>query len=213
MPRAMELTILLSVVTAVFYWAGYRGPHHSFQYKSKVGFFFALALTILAAYFTWREARTLSELSELVDPLPSITDVITYVPTSTEVSALSQLLSKVPGEGSLGSDREAHRNLTEQTQNRRTEYWIVSTRLRADSVVAFYRKTAPLRGWRIATDSPPWLTLKRDSERLILFVSDDFPRPGSSVLYGFSASSPHKAHAHGTVAYTIGHDTHIASVR
>jgi len=182
------LAILLLALTAVFFWSGYRAPPHAFQSRSRAGFFICLALTGFAAYFAWRETRTIGELAELIDPVPSITDV-TYVPTSAEVETIAQFLAGVPGRGTLGTTQEERRDLAERVSERRTEYWIIKTGLGSDSVFEFYRDAAPRRGWTIETDKPPWLLLARGSETLVLFVTDDFPRPETKILYGFSIGS------------------------
>ena len=181
----MVVAILLLVLTAVFFWAGYRAPPHALQFRSRAGFFICMTLAGFAVYFAWREVRTIGELTEIIDPVPSMTDV-TYVPTSAEVAAVAQFLAAVPGRGALGTTQEERRDLAEQVSERRIEYWIIKTDLESDSVFAFYKDTAPRRGWTIETNDPPWLFFARGSETLVLFVTDDFPRPGTRILYGFS---------------------------
>jgi len=182
----LSVAILLLVLAAIFFSAGYLAPSHPLQYRSRAGFFVCLALAGFVAYFAWREVRTLGELTELIDPVPGITDV-TYIPTSTEAEAVSQFMAAVPGRGRLGTTREERRSLAEQVSERRTEYWLVNTTLRSDAVFTFYRDAASRKGWRVETDNPPWLYLIRGSGTLVLFVADDVPRPGSRILYGFSA--------------------------
>ena len=144
-----------------------------------------LGLASFAGYFAWREFRTIADLAELIDPVPEITDV-RYVPSTAEVAALSQMLATVPGSGHLGTTQDEREQLAERAGERRTDYWLMLTTLSSDSVLAFYRELAPRRGWTVETDTPPWLTLLQDRGRLVLFVSDEFPRPGSKVLYAFS---------------------------
>ncbi len=182
----MSVTIILLVIAAAFFWAGFRAPRHALQYQSRAGFFMSLALAGFGGYFAWRESRTVAELAELIDPVPEITGV-RYVPTTTDVGAVSEFLAAVPGRGRLGTTQEDRRNLAERVTERRSEYWIMKTALQPDSVFAFYREAAPRRGWTIETDRPPWLLLARGTETLFLFVTDDFPRPGIRILYGFSA--------------------------
>ena len=127
----------------------------------------------------------IGELAELIDPIPDITDV-TYVPTSAEVAAVSQFLAVVPGRGHAGTTQEERRNLAERVSERHTEYWLINTTLRSDSVFSFYRDAAARRGWEIKSENPPWLYLARGSETLSLFVSDDAQRSGTRILYGLS---------------------------
>jgi hypothetical protein len=181
----MFLTAFILVLCAAFYWAGFRAAPHPLQYQSQAGFVVTLALSGIAGFFAWREFRTIADLAELIDPVPEITDV-TYVPTATEVAAVSQALAAVPGKGRLGTTQEERRQLAERAGERRTDYWLIVTALSSDSVLAFYRERAPRRGWTVESDTPPWLTFSRDSGRLVLFVSDEYPGPGSKVLYAFS---------------------------
>ena len=182
----MSLTAFILLLSAAFFWAGFRAAPHPLQYQSRAGFVVTLGLAGFAGYFAWREFRTIADLTELIDPVPEITDV-RYVPSSAEVAAVSQALAAVPGTGRLGTTQQERQELAERTEERRTDYWLVVTALSTDSVLAFYRELAPRRGWTVDTDTPPWLILSQDSVRLTLFVSDEFPRPGSKVLY---ASSP-----------------------
>ena len=179
------LLLILLVLASVFFWAGYRAPPHPFQFRSRGGFFVCLALAGLVAYFAWREAHTISELAELIDPVPGITDV-TYVPNTAEVTALSQFAAAVPGEGRTGITREERRDLAERASEQRTEHWLVTTTLGSDSVFAYYRGAAARKGWTIERDNPPWLYLARGAETLVLFISADSLSPGSRVLYGYS---------------------------
>ncbi len=184
----MTLALLLFVLAAAFFWAGFRAPPHPIRYLSRAGLFVAVGLAALLGYFAWREARTISDLAKLIDPVPEIIDV-TYVPTTAEVTTLSEFLAAVPGKGRFGTTQEERRDLAKEMRERRTEYWLLKTALPSDSVFAFYRHAAPRRGWNIEADSPPWLSLSRDAETLVLFVTDDFPRPGIRILYGLSVES------------------------
>ncbi len=182
----MSLTAFILLLSAAFFWAGFRAAPHPLQYQSRAGFVVTLGLAGFAGYFAWREFRTIADLTELIDPVPEIIDV-SYLPTSAEVAAVSQALAAVPGTGRLGTTQAERQQLAERAGERQTDYWLVVTALSSDSVLAFYRELAPRRGWTVDTDTPPWLTLSQNTGRLVLFVSDEFPRPGSKVLY---ASSP-----------------------
>jgi hypothetical protein len=196
----MTLTLFLLALAAVFFWAGFMRPPDSWQHRSQAAFVVLLALAGLAGYFAWREARTVGELAELVDPVPEITDV-TYVPSAAEVAAISQFLASVPGERRLGTTQGQRRDLAQRTEaaageaeRRGARQWLLKTALSPDSVAAFYRHAAPRRGWTVETDDAPWLLLARGDERLVLFVTDDFPRPGTKVLYGYAISRSRKPH-------------------
>ena len=183
----LSVVILLLVLAAIFFWAGYRASRHPLQYRSRAGFFICLVLAGFAGYFAWQEARTIDELAELIDPVPSITDV-TYIPTTAEVAAVSQFIAAVPGRGRAGTTQEERRNLAERVSERGTEYWLINTTLQPDSVFSFYRDTAARRGWTIKSDNPPWLYLARGSETLSLYVTDDSPQSGTRILYRFSTN-------------------------
>ena len=181
----MALTAFMLVLSAASYWAGFRAAPHPLQHQSRAGFIITLGLAGFAGYFAWREFRTIADLAELIDPVPEITNV-SYVPSTAEVAAVSQVLATVPRAGRLGTTQEGRQRLAERAGERRTDYWLIVSALSSDSVLAFYRELAPRRGWTVETDTPPWLTLSQDTGRLVLFVSDEFPRPGSRVLYAFS---------------------------
>ena len=177
--------LLLLVLAALFFWSGYRAPHHPVQYRSRAGLFVCLALAGFVGYFAWQEARSLGELTKLIDPVPGITDVM-YVPTSAEVAAVSKFIAAVPGQGRAGTTQEDRRNLAERVSERRSEYWLINSTLQYDPVFSFYRDAAARKGWTIESDNPPWLNLARGTEKLTLFVTDDSPPPGTRILYQFS---------------------------
>jgi hypothetical protein len=191
----MALTLFLLVLAGVFFWAGFRAPRHSWQYRSRGGFVAMLVLAGFTGYFAWREARTIRALAQLIDPVPEITDV-TYVPTAAEVAGISQFLATVPG-GRFRTTQEERRDFAEraretaeQAEQHRSDYWLMKTALSPDSVFAFYREAAPRRGWTVETDDAPWLFLSRGAERFVLFVTDDFPRPETKILYALSVGEP-----------------------
>jgi hypothetical protein len=181
----MVLTVVLLILASVFFWAGFRSPRRTFQHHSQTGFVVCLALAGFAGYFAIREKRAVGELAALIDPVPEITDV-TYVPTSAEGLALSNFLAAVPRTTRIGTTQDERRSLAEDMRERQTEYWLLETALAVDSVFAFYRKAATRRGWKVTSDEAPWLLLSRGDDSLFLFVTDDFPRPGVKVLYGFT---------------------------
>lgn len=184
----MLLTALILVLSTAFFWAGFMAPPHAWQHRSQAGFVVTLGLAGFTGYLVWRESQTLADLADLIDPVPGITDV-SYVPTSTEVAALSQILAAAPSSGRLGATPEERRQLADEARQQHTDYWLVKTALFSDSVLAFYRKRGPWRGWTVETDTPPWLIMSHESGRMLLFVSDESPRRGSKVLYSFSPAS------------------------
>lgn len=191
----MALTLFLVVLAGVFFWAGFLARPHSWQHRSRVGFVAMLALALFTGYFAWREARTIRALAELIDPVPEITDV-TSVPAGAEVAAISQFLAAVPG-GRFRTTQEERRDFAErarenaeEVEQHRSNHWLLKTALSLDSVFAYYREAAPRRGWTVETDDAPWIFLSRGAERLVLFVTEDLPRPGTEILYGFSVGEP-----------------------
>lgn len=183
-----SLTFALLTLGGALFWAGFLRPPFVFRHRARVGFFACLVLAGVSGYFALRAKRTVGELAEFIDPVPEITD-ITYVPTAAETQTLSRFLAAVPGTTRFGSTPSERRDLAERMEERRTDYWILKTALPADSVFSFYRDVAPRRGWRIRTDDPPWMLLDRGDDNLVLFVTDDFPRPGIKVLYGLTVGS------------------------
>ena len=186
---SMLLTGSILLLTAAFFWAGFKAPKHPLQYQSQAGFVVTLGLAGFTGYFAWRESRTVAELAEFIDPVPEITDV-SYVPTSGEVASLSQALASAPSSDRLGATVEGRDQASEGAAKQYTDYWLLKTSLPPDSVLAFYRRSAPVRGWHVDRDTPPWLFLSRESLRMVLFVSDESPRPGSRVLYSLSPVGP-----------------------
>lgn len=178
------LTVGLLVLAVVFFWSGFLRPSDWwFRLRAREGFFAFLLLASVSGYFALREKRTVGELAQHIDPVPEITDV-TYVPTSAETLAISRFLAALPGTTRQGNTQAERQALAERMKDRRTDYWLLKTALPADSVFGFYRRAAARRGWEIRTDDPPWLMLSRGGERMVLFVTDDFPRPGIKILYG-----------------------------
>ena len=188
----MLLTITLLGLTCALFWAGFLTRPHAIQYRSQAGFFVCLALTGLSAYFAWQESGSVAELATLIDPVPEITDV-THVPTSAEVKSIAGFMATIPGKGRGGTTQADRQDLAERASERRTDYWLMKSALQPDAIFAFYREVAPRRGWSIETDDPPWLILGRGSETLVVFVTDDFPRPGTRLLYGHSEGRPLRA--------------------
>lgn len=179
------LTVALLILAAALFWAGFLAPPFVFQHRAKTGFVVCIVLAGVAGYFAYRTRRTVAELAELIDPVPDVTGV-TYVPTAAETGAISRFLATLPGTTRNGLTQDERRDLAERIGQRKTDYWLLKTSMPVDSVFAFYRDVAPRRGWSIRMDDPPWMILARDGERLVLFVTDDFPRPGNKVLYGLT---------------------------
>lgn len=182
----MTFTLIILGFAAISFWVGFVHPPHALQYKSQAAFLVFVLLAGFVGYFAWRESRTVAELAELIDPVPEITDV-TYVPTSAESEAIARFMASVPYDRRIGYTQDERRGLAERAAERTTDYWLIRTALSTDSVLAFYREAASRSGWTTETDEPPWLLLSRADESLVIFASDDFPRPGTKVLYGFTA--------------------------
>lgn len=184
MPLSALLLILLFLAVVMF-WAGFLAPAQPRQHRAQVGFFVALALAGMAGYFAWRESRALGELEALVGRLSAVEEV-DYVPTAAEVATLTRLLAATPSIGRFATEAGYERALADQAAERRTDYWIVKRRLTAESAFALHRREVARRGWTIETDSFPWLLLSRKGDRMLIFASDDWPRPGFTILYAYT---------------------------
>ena len=181
----MILSLVFVLLAAAFFWAGFLCRRHPLQHHSQAGFAMMLVLAGVAGYFAWREARTIGELAQRIDPVPEITDV-TYIPSAAEMGGMARVLATIPGSGRFGSTQAQRRDFAERVEQRKTDYWLIKTALSPEDVFAFYRVSAPHRGWTIETDEPPTLLLARDAEHLALFVTDGFPGSGAEILYGLS---------------------------
>lgn len=180
----MGLFVLVIILAAVSYWAGFRAPPHPWQYKSQAGFAVFVGLAIFTGYFAWREHRTVTELARLIDPVPEITDVM-HVPTPTEVQAIARAVAAVPGEGrhGLGSTPEQRRHLAEEVEKLEQRYWKLETKLSPDQIAEFYRDSRHLNGWRLTIDDAPWLGFERQPETLTIFVHDNWKSSDTGVWY------------------------------
>lgn len=158
----IPLLVILILLAAASFWAGFRAPPHPLQYLSVVAVVVFLGLAGLTAYFGQRELETLDSLAALIAPVPEITDV-TYVPTVQEATAIA-LLSGQPADGDQ-------------------QYWIVQTRLGPDAVRTHYRSAGPRKGWRVEEDLPNWLVLSKSGSRLSVFVTETRRGAGSKVLH------------------------------
>ena len=185
----MLLTILMLAMSALFFWAGYVAPPpRPHQYRLRGACYIFLALACFSGYFALREARTLTELARLIEPVPEITDV-TYIPSSAEVAVISGFTASVPPGRRMHTGSEERRRHSDTADNRSTGYWLVRTALEPEEVLAFYRDDANRRGWLIGKDTPPWLHMMRESTSLVLYLTADGAGPGTWVLYGFTPAS------------------------
>jgi len=126
------------------------------------------------------------ELAEWIEPPPGITDV-RYVPTSGEAQAIAGFLSGVPT-GAVASWREGVDGdaVARQTEERQTEYWLVSSRVPLDSIMGLHRANAAARAWRAGTDEPRWMILHRAGDVLSVFATDAWPESGTDILYALT---------------------------
>lgn len=63
--------------------------------------------------------------------------------------------------------------------------WVLTTRLTADQVVAFY-SVSSVKGWALEARNPPTLVFAREQARMTVTAFDDAPRAGSLVSYEYS---------------------------
>ncbi len=180
----MGLFIVVVILAAVSFWAGFRAAPHPWQYKSQAGFVVFVGLAVFTGYFGWREHRTVGELARLIDPVPEITDVM-YVPTPAEIQAIARAVAVVPGRGAygLGSTPEQRRHLAEEVKALEQRYWTLETKLSPDQIAEFYRDPRHLNGWSLTIDELPWLGFERQPESLTIFVADDWKSPHTEVWY------------------------------
>lgn len=131
----------------------------------------------LVGYFGVREKQAVSELARIIDPVPEITDVL-YLPTGGELQAISNALSTISRESGQGPD------FSDMTQR----YWKLETKLSREEVMSFYELESHRRGWSVVTQDRKYLQLRRERERLIVFLPDDWS-PETSVWYIFDEAS------------------------
>lgn len=174
------LVLLTLSLAALSYWAGFKAAPHPAQYLSKSGFFVFLALALFSSYFAYREHSTISELGQIIEPVPGITEV-TYIPTQPELSAITTI-------GTYATPPQQKDSVPKHdysSQNHQPRYWMVTTSLPMNAVIDFYRDTASKTGWEIKQAALPWMRFARKNERLSIFISANNYGGGSTILYTF----------------------------
>lgn len=172
------LVLLTLSLAAISYWAGFKAAPHPAQYLSKSGFFVFLALSLFSSYFAYREHSTISELEQIIEPVPGITEV-TYIPGDKERAAVTTIaqLATPPYK-----KNDSPRPVSPQPDYQ-SRYWMVTTSLPINSVIDFYRDRASKTGWKIEQVSQPWMRFTRNNEQLSIYISANNYGGGSTILY------------------------------
>ncbi len=148
-------------------------------------FFF---LTIFIAYFGWREIRAVDELAALIDPVPEVVSVL-YVPTPGEMQAIAKAMAAAPGTTRTGNTQAERQQLAKKVEGVRSRYWRLDTTLSPGAVISFYRDQSHRRDWEMMADAPPFLSLKRGAETLMIYTSRDRLRSKTEVWYTYRQGS------------------------
>jgi hypothetical protein len=145
-------------------------------------------LTGFVGHFAWRNHESIRQLKALVDLPPY--DKSVYVPRGSEIRTIARLLpANVPPNFPLTrQENERTKNEMESAKDLGT-FWLLETSSRPDSVRDFYEEEQHRQGWEIAEQSPIDVVLKRQNSTLEIFFLDDFPRPGTGIVYIFRETS------------------------
>jgi hypothetical protein len=192
----MGVFLFVLAVTAVSFWAGFLARPHAFQHRSRAVFLVGVPLLVFAAYLGWRDSTAVTELTRWIEPVPGIVDVM-YVPTAAEAGAVAAILD-VPLTRRDDLDQDAERLRCELSESR-TQYWLLTTSIAEDSVIACCRAAAVRGGRALQVDEPPFLLFGRRDARLMIFVAEDSPRPEVRILFGLTEPES----ALGTSGYNI----------
>ena len=174
------LLVFLVAVTALAYLAGYHMDRTILRRLGRVCFFVGLGLVAFTGYFAWREHRTVSELAQVVDPVPRITHV-TYVPNPAELQAVARALAATPGRTFTGNTQEERRATARRMETLHARYWLLKTELSAEEVMSFYADSRHRRGWNIRTQKGSWITMEGAAGSLTIFAAQDWT--GTRVIY------------------------------
>ena len=167
----MNLVLFLLVLCGILFHAGWRAPPHPLRHRSRAAFVVAVALTLFAGYFAWREHRSLQELAALIEPVPDVEDVM-YIPTGEELGAIATVLAAMPRgryRGPASEDPAADARELRQMESR---YWRIDTGMTVQEVLAFYETPGRLGAWQIAERDDPMLLLHRGEESMMIWVQD-----------------------------------------
>jgi hypothetical protein len=169
----LALPITLQSFRSASFRSGYR-------YRSLVSLF--AGLTLIAAYFAWRDHNSVQQLKALIDVPPY--DRSVYVPRAAEIRTIARSLpANVPPDFPLTrQEAEQARNELISAKDSGT-FWILETSSRPPSVLNFYKDADHRRGWEIAEQSSIHLVLRHQNTTLTIFFLDDFPRPDTAIVY------------------------------
>ncbi len=165
-------------------YLGFVRPPQLFRHYAQTGAVVFFFLAIFIAYFGWREIRAVHELAELIDPVPEVVSIL-YVPTAGEIQAIAKTMAAVPGTARTGTTRTEREQLAKNVGGMRARYWRLDTTLSPGEVISFYREQSNRRDWKTVADAPPFLTLNRGAETLMIYTSRDRLRSRTEVWYTY----------------------------
>lgn len=168
------------LVAGISLYSGFLYRHHvkqSHRHTWRAVFLAMLFMISLSGYFGVREKRTAGELAGLIDVVPEVTDV-SYVPTVAEQQAVDGILTAL-----LVEYQQAARLAVPPDTAAEPRYWLLTTALDPAAAEAFYERDENRRGWQIDAQDRGVFLLSRGDERLIVFIRDAWPRPGTLVIY------------------------------
>lgn len=165
-------------------YLGFVRPPQLFRHYAQTGAVVFFFLAIFTAYFGWREIRAVDELAELIDPVPEVVSIL-YVPGPGEMQAIANAMAAVPGTTRTGNTQAERQRLAKNVDGMRTRYWRLDTTLSPGAVISFYRDRSHRRDWEMVADAPPFLSLKRGAESLMIYTSRDRLRSRTEVWYTY----------------------------
>lgn len=182
------IAAICAVLCILNFYLGFVRPPivlRRYPQTAAIVFFF---LTLFSAYFGWRELRSVDELAALIDPVPEVVAVL-YVPTPGEMQTIANAMAATPGTTPTGNTRDERRQFAKNVEDVRTRHWRLDTTMSPDSVIGFYRQQTHRRDWEITSDSPPFLSLERGVETLMIYTSRDRLRSITEVWYMYKQGS------------------------
>jgi len=182
------LAAICAGLCALNVYLGFVRPPRVLRHYAQTGAIVFFFLALFSAYFGWRELRSVDELAALIEPVPEVVGVL-YVPTPGEMQAMAKAMAAVPGTSRAGTTQAERQQLAKRVEDVQTRYWRLDTTLSPDSVISFYRKQEHRRDWEIGSDSPPFLTLNRGSETLMIYTGHDRLRSVTEVWYTHNQGS------------------------
>jgi hypothetical protein len=180
MMESAQLFALFLVLTVVLLALRRASWRPRFYYWPSVAVFAVLA--VFTGYFAWRDHDSVRQLKALVDLPPY--DRSVYVPRAAEIRTIARSLpANVPPNFPVTRQQnEQVRNELMSAKDLGT-FWILETSSSPDSILYFYKNENHRKGWEITEQSRIHFVFRRQSSTLAIFFLDDFPRPGTTIVY------------------------------